>query len=95
MSVKIGNTQFDRVSYDADADVLYLHVGDPADAVDFDGSEEGHALRYDASDRLVGITIMNARWTLEQRGVVVITTSEERLEASREELAPALVSRAA
>jgi uncharacterized protein YuzE len=95
MSVKIGNTQFDRVSYDADVDVLYLHVGDPADAVDFDGSEEGHALRYDECDRLVGITIINARWTLEQRGIVVITTSEERVEASREELAPALVSRAA
>jgi len=29
MSVTIADIEFDRVEYDADADVLYLHVGDP------------------------------------------------------------------
>ena len=43
MTVSIGST-FDHVDYDADADVLYLHVGDPANATDFDESPEGHAL---------------------------------------------------
>ena len=83
MSLKIGKTEFDGVSYDAEVDVLYLHVGDPGDAVEFDASSEGHALRYDELDRLVGITILNARWTLEQNDSVVITTSAGRLEATR------------
>ena len=39
--------------YDGDADVLYLHVGDPAAAVEFEESPEGHALRYDAGGHLV------------------------------------------
>lgn len=30
MSVTIGETTFDRVEYDAEADVLYLHVGEPS-----------------------------------------------------------------
>ena len=47
MTVQIGNLTFDRVRYDAEGDVLYLHRGDPSDAVDFDASPEGHALRFD------------------------------------------------
>jgi len=30
MTLRIANTDFDRTDYDADADVLYLAVGDPA-----------------------------------------------------------------
>ncbi len=36
------------------ADVLYLHRADPKDAVDFDASPEGHALRYNAAEELIG-----------------------------------------
>jgi hypothetical protein len=36
--VTIGNLDFDRVRYDAEGDVLYLHRADPKEAVDFDGS---------------------------------------------------------
>ena len=43
MSVTIADITFDRVEYDSDADVLYLHVGDPSTAVDFDETPEGHA----------------------------------------------------
>ncbi len=35
MSVTVGETTFDRVDYDADADVLYLHVGDGAELYDY------------------------------------------------------------
>lgn len=52
---------FDTVHHDRDADVLYLSVGDPARAVDFDETPEGHALRYDEHGDLVGITIVGAR----------------------------------
>jgi hypothetical protein len=40
MSVTIDGIEFDRVSYDAEADVLYLHIGEPEDAVDFDETPE-------------------------------------------------------
>jgi uncharacterized protein YuzE len=64
MTVILGDLEFDNVMYDGDADVLYLHVGDPAAAVGFEESPEGQALRYDARGHLVGVTIVNARWLL-------------------------------
>ena len=82
MSVTIGGIEFDRVSYYRDGDVLYLHVGDPATAVDFDESPEGHHTRYNAAGELVGITIVNARRILDEDGVIVITLPGRRLETS-------------
>ena len=64
MTVTIGTTTFGNVDYDADADadadadVLYLHVGEPATADDFDETPEGHALRFDATGTLVGVTVV-------------------------------------
>lgn len=57
----IATIDFDTAHYDRDADVLYLSVGDPSRAVDFDESPEGHALRYDENGDLIGITIVGAR----------------------------------
>jgi uncharacterized protein YuzE len=84
VSVTIGGTLFDRVSYDREADVLYLHVGDPRSAVDFDESPEGHALRYGADGRLVGMTIVNARQLLARDGSITVTVPQPawRVEAS-------------
>ncbi len=76
MSITIGGITFDRVRYDTDADVLYLHVGEPSSAVDYDESPEGHALRFDAEGRLVGVTIVNARWLLAQGGPIAITVPQ-------------------
>jgi uncharacterized protein YuzE len=89
MTVTIGHTTFDRVSYDADGDVLYLHVGAPANAVDFDESPEGHHLRFDADGRLIGVTIVNAKWLLERDGKITLTVPE-RVEVGPDALAPAL-----
>jgi uncharacterized protein YuzE len=66
MSVQIGPYTFDRVRYDADADVLYLAAGDPGRAVDFDETLEGHAVSYDADGALVGLTLVDVRRLLEQ-----------------------------
>ncbi len=77
MTVQIGNLTFDRVHYDPGGDVLYLHRGDPKDAVDFDESPEGHALRFNASGELVGVTLVRPRWLLEHEGEVKITIPEE------------------
>lgn len=54
MKVSVGAYTFDNVSYDAEADVLYLHVGGPSPAADFDESPEGHALQFDVEQNLGG-----------------------------------------
>ena len=74
MSMTVGQTTFDRIRYDAQADVLYLHVGDPGRAVDFDESPEGHALRHAANGKLVRITIVNAKKLLDGAEPIVITS---------------------
>jgi uncharacterized protein YuzE len=55
--------RLDAVLYDADADVLYLSIGDPERAVDFEESPGGHALRYDEHG---DITIVGARRLIER-----------------------------
>jgi len=82
MSVKIAGIEFDNVEYDSIGDVLYLHVGNPGDAVDFDGTPEGHHTRYGPDGSLVGLTIVNARWLLEHEGEIVITLPEQRVVAT-------------
>ena len=82
MAVTLGGIEFDRVCYDSEGDVLYLHVGDPRTAVDFDASPEGHHTRYDAEGKLVGLTILNARLILEEDGKIVVTLPDRRLEAT-------------
>lgn len=81
-TVKIAGIEFGRVIYDRDADVLHLHVGDPASAVDFDGTPEGHHTRYAPDDSLVGLTIVNARRLLEQEGEIVLTLPEQTVRTS-------------
>jgi uncharacterized protein YuzE len=89
MSIDIGDITFDRVRYDEAADVLYLHRGEASDAVEFDASPEGHALRFDAHGRLVGVTIVRPRWHLEHEEGITITIPE-RVHLSKQTLAGAL-----
>jgi uncharacterized protein YuzE len=65
VNVKIGPLVFDHADYDPEGDVLYLHASAPQDA---EGEEtpEGHALRFEpATQRIVGLTVINARWLLD------------------------------
>jgi uncharacterized protein YuzE len=91
MTITIGDISFDNVSYDARGDVLYLHIGDPRGAVDFDESSEGHHLRFDEQGKLVGVTIISARRLLERDGKIVITVSE-RMEVGPDALETVLAS---
>ena len=86
MTITVGDFSFDHIDYDADADVLYLHVGEPATAVTFDESPEGHALRFDRDGRLVGITIVNVRRSLNHNERLIITVPA-RLEVDASVLA--------
>lgn len=49
LNVHIGPLVFDHAHYDADGDVLYLHVGEP---VEGEGEEtpEGHVVRFQEPD---------------------------------------------
>jgi uncharacterized protein YuzE len=93
VSITIGGTTYDRVLYDAEADVLYLHIGDPSSAVDFDESPEGHALRFDAAGRLVGVTIVGVRRLLEE-GQPIDITVPQRIAVDPAALAPVIGSAA-
>jgi hypothetical protein len=89
LNVKIGPLVFDHADYDAEGDVLYPHVGAPQEA---EGEEtpEGHVLRFEpGSHPIVGLTVINARWLLDRDGQLTITIPET-VEASADELAPAL-----
>jgi len=71
--------------------VLYLHVGSPREA---EGEEtpEGHVLRFEpGTRRIVGLTVISARWILDRDGRLIVTVPET-VEADADELAPALTT---
>lgn len=86
--ITIGGLVFDRSSYDVEGDVLYLHIGDPQPAAGADETSEGHIVRYDTAGRVIGLTLINARWLVQRDGAVTVTLPQARVAA--EELAPAL-----
>jgi uncharacterized protein YuzE len=88
--VVIGRFTFDNVFYDAPADVLYLHIGDPSTAVDFDESPEGHALRFDGAGHLVGVTMVGVKSLIEREDTITITVPEI-VHVDSDTLAPAFV----
>ncbi|MBN9623330.1 MAG: DUF2283 domain-containing protein [Actinobacteria bacterium] len=91
VKIRIGTVTFDHADYDADSDVLYLHVGEPQEA---EGEEtpEGHVLRYaPGTQSIVGLTVLGARRLLDRDGNLTVTIPEP-IEASADDLAPALAA---
>lgn len=91
VSITIGLVTFDHADYDAQSDVLYLHVGEPQPA---EGEEtpEGHVVRYaPGTSRIVGLTVIGARQILERDGRLSVTIPET-VQASAATLAPALAA---
>lgn len=91
MTFAIGDHQFDHVTYDPDGDVLYLRSGESRPAADVYGTPEGHAVRFDQHGSVIGITIVNARWLVEEEGKITITVPS-RIETSARELGPLLAA---
>jgi uncharacterized protein YuzE len=87
-TITIGDTTFDRINYDRDADVLYLSVGDPRPAAHTYGTPEGHAVRYDADGMVTGITITNARHLFDRNELVI--TVPQAVDVRRDEIELAL-----
>ena len=91
VNITIGPLSFDHADYDAENDVLYLHIGAPEPA---EGEEtpEGHVIRYaPGSSRVVGLTVLGARRVLERDGRLAITVPKI-VETTAEQLAPALAA---
>jgi uncharacterized protein YuzE len=91
MTVRVGDREFDNVVYDADGDVLYLHRGRPVPAAETLATPEGHAVRFDGTGEVIGITIVNAKWLMDRDGQITITTSES-VETAGSDIAPALIA---
>jgi uncharacterized protein YuzE len=89
VTIHIGPLVFDHADYDPEGDVLYLHVGAPQ-AGEGEETPEGHVLRFaPGTQRIVGLTIINAKHVIDRDGRLVVTVPET-VEASADELAPAL-----
>jgi uncharacterized protein YuzE len=90
MSIQIGPYTFDRVRYDHDADVLYLSIGDPARAADWDETPAGHAVRFDEHGDLIGLTLIGVRRLLDEaRGEELLLELPARASHAALELAVA------
>ena len=91
VNITIGPMSFQRADYDAENDVLYLHVGEPQTG---EGEEtpEGHVVRYEpGTSRIVGLTMMGPRRILERDGNLAVTIPET-VQTTAEDLAPALAA---
>lgn len=91
VNIKIGPVVFDHADYDAENDVLYLHVGKPQPG---EGEEtpEGHVVRFaPGTQRIVGLTILGPRRTLERDGHLAVTIPET-VQTTAADLAPALAA---
>ena len=91
VNIKIGPVVFDHADYDAEHDVLYLHVGEPQPG---EGEEtpEGHVIRYaPGTQKIVGLTLLGPGRMLEHEGRVVVTVPEA-VETTADDLAEALAA---
>jgi uncharacterized protein YuzE len=89
MTITLGQLTFDHATYDERGDVLYLHVGEPQAAAEADETPEGHAVRYATDGQVIGVTIVNAKWLLDQ-GQPIVITLPERVAVDPAVLAPAI-----
>lgn len=91
VNLTIGPLSFDHADYDAENDVLYLHVGEPQ-VGEGEETPEGHVLRYaPGTNQVVGLTVLGARRVLQRDGRLLVTVPET-VETSAEQLAPALAA---
>lgn len=90
MTITIAGIPFDHHHYDERGDVLYLNVGEPRPAARGLETPDGHAIHYDETGAVIGLTLLNVRHTLEQDGSLTLTLPPEHLAADT--LQPALVA---
>ena len=89
MTVKIGDYEFDSVSYDSRGDILVLSMGDGLREGVADGdTPEGHAWFYpdDESDEVIGLMLLGVKGQIHTAGGIYVTLpSGERVHATEAE----------
>jgi uncharacterized protein YuzE len=90
MTITIAGITFDHHHYDARGDVLYLNVGEPQTEAWGLETSDGHAIHYDETGAVIGMTLLGVRHTLEREGVLTLTLPPEHLAA--EALQPILAA---
>jgi uncharacterized protein YuzE len=69
MMITIAGIEFDYHDYDERGDVLYLHVGPPAEQpVKALETPEGHTVEYDEHGAIIGLELMGVRGALARSG---------------------------
>jgi uncharacterized protein YuzE len=64
-------------------DVLYLRVSPSREPHRTLETPEGHAVDYDDSGNVIGMVLLNVRWTLERDGALDLTWPAERVDADQ------------
>lgn len=90
MRITVAGISFDHHHYDERGDVLYLNVGEPRPAARGLETPDGHAIHYDESGAVIGLTLLNVRRILEKEGRITLTLPPEHLEA--DDLQPILAA---
>jgi uncharacterized protein YuzE len=83
MTITVNGIAFDHHRYDERGDVLYLNVGEPRPAARGLETEDGHALHFDVQGAVIGLTLVNVRWTLAERGELTLTWPSEQLDGDQ------------
>lgn len=81
MKIMIAGITFDHHHYDERGDVLYLNVGEPRAEASGIETPEGHGIHDDEQGAVIGLTLLNVRWTLEREGEITITWPDEHVAA--------------
>jgi len=85
--ITVAGIEFDHCHYDDRGDVLYLSVGPPREPAKAFETEEGHNVEYDEHGNVVGLVLLNVRWTLTREGELKLTWPPAHLPASALEAA--------
>jgi uncharacterized protein YuzE len=83
MKITVAGITFDHHHYDERGDVLYLNVGESRLAAHGLETPEGHTVSYDENWAVIGLTLLNVRWTLEREGALTLTWPPAKLPADQ------------
>lgn len=90
MSITIGAWEFNNVDYDAEADVLYLSIGEPRPALG-EETPEGHILLFDIeTGEFCGVTLVSIGHLMDLHGDDLTITVPRRERIIAADLAPAM-----
>jgi uncharacterized protein YuzE len=81
MTITISGIEFDHCHYDDRGDVLYLSVGAPREPTQAFETGEGHNVEYDEHGNIIGLVLLNVRWTLKREGELKLTWPPAHLPA--------------